>query len=231
MDQMQNPMITAHQAMMAGAKTVNIKNPQCKSDVDIPSEPKAIIEMLMQKLETQREQSEAAMHAGFEEAYKIILNEREKYKNLEVELHEEYDKKVRQVKDFLAEKVDQFLKMKYQQFLDGGKYSQAEGIEKFHEQNPGKQVVEEAATFQMSQIYITDIDLTFEMLEKAMNLPSGVKIAGIQEGSQKGLFSVRLASVFCLPGNYSIPSLAEVGNLFDEPEKYEVSDKGSTIQS
>lgn len=71
-----------------------------------------IINELRNRLETQRDEFKTALDEGFEEAYQMLLGEREKNRNLEIEMYEEYDKKLADVKDYMVEKLDQFLQFK-----------------------------------------------------------------------------------------------------------------------
>lgn len=52
------------------------------------------------------------LNEGYQEAYELLEQEKEKSAKLEVELYEEYDKKVNQLKEGMIEKIDQFLQFK-----------------------------------------------------------------------------------------------------------------------
>jgi hypothetical protein len=52
------------------------------------------------------------MEEGYEEAYQMLLNERKKNESLELEIYEEYDGKLAEMKNYIVEKVDQFLQTK-----------------------------------------------------------------------------------------------------------------------
>ena len=71
-----------------------------------------IIAELRNRLETQRDEFKAALDEGYEEAYQMLLTEREKNRGLEVEMYEEYDKKLAEMKDYMVDKLDQFLQFK-----------------------------------------------------------------------------------------------------------------------
>jgi hypothetical protein len=71
-----------------------------------------IIAELRNRLETQRDEFKAALDEGYEEAYQMLLAEREKNRTLEVEMYEEYDKKLAEMKDYMVDKLDQFLQFK-----------------------------------------------------------------------------------------------------------------------
>jgi len=71
-----------------------------------------IIADLRNRLEMQRDEYNKALEEGFEEAYQMLLQEREKNNTLEVDMYEEYDKKLMEMKDYIVDKVDQFLQFK-----------------------------------------------------------------------------------------------------------------------
>lgn len=71
-----------------------------------------IIADLRNRLETQREEYNRQLEESYEEAYQMILQEREKNNTLEVDMYEEYDKKLAEMKDYIVEKMDQFLQFK-----------------------------------------------------------------------------------------------------------------------
>jgi hypothetical protein len=72
----------------------------------------AIISDLRTRLEVQGEEYKAALEEGYEEAYQMLKGEREKNQNLEVEMYEEYDSKLAEMKEYIVDKVDQFLQLK-----------------------------------------------------------------------------------------------------------------------
>ena len=69
----------------------------------------AIIADLRNRLDIQGEEYKQAMEEGYEEAYQMLKSERAKNNSLEVELYEEYDKKLHEMKEYIVDKVDQFL--------------------------------------------------------------------------------------------------------------------------
>jgi hypothetical protein len=71
-----------------------------------------IIADLRNRLEMQRDEYNKALEEGYEEAYQMLLQEREKNNTLEVDMYEEYDKKLGEMKDYIVDKVDQFLQFK-----------------------------------------------------------------------------------------------------------------------
>jgi len=72
----------------------------------------AIIGDLRTRLEVQGEEYKSALEEGYEEAYQMLKGEREKNNNLEVDMYEEYDHKLAEMKEYIVDKVDQFLQIK-----------------------------------------------------------------------------------------------------------------------
>lgn len=77
-----------------------------------------IIADLRNRLDIQGEEYKGALEEGYEEAYQMLKNERSKNGNLEVELYEEYDKKLHEMKEYIVDKVDQFLQVKGQEIYE-----------------------------------------------------------------------------------------------------------------
>ena len=75
----------------------------------------AIIADLRNRLDIQGEEYKNALEEGYEEAYQMLKSERSKNGNIEVELYEEYDKKLQEMKEYIVDKVDQFLQAKGQE--------------------------------------------------------------------------------------------------------------------
>jgi len=80
-----------------------------------------VIEDLRNRLEVQREEFEQQLEGGYEEAYQMLLDERKKNENLETGMYEEYDGKVGEVKSFMIDKIDQFLHHKGQEIYEQAK--------------------------------------------------------------------------------------------------------------
>ena len=72
----------------------------------------AIIGDLRNRLEIQGQEYKDALEEGYEEAYQMLKSERAKNENLEVEMYEEYDRKLAEMKEYIVDKVDQFLSIK-----------------------------------------------------------------------------------------------------------------------
>jgi hypothetical protein len=69
----------------------------------------AIITDLRNRLEIQREEFEKTLEEGYEEAYQMLLSERAKNSTLEVDLYEEYEKKYVDLKEQFVDMLDKFL--------------------------------------------------------------------------------------------------------------------------
>jgi hypothetical protein len=72
----------------------------------------AIIGDLRSRLEVQGQEYKDALEEGYEEAYQMLKSERAKNENIEVEMYEEYDSKLSEMKEYIVDKVDQFLQIK-----------------------------------------------------------------------------------------------------------------------
>jgi hypothetical protein len=76
---------------------------------------------LRDRLEVQREEFEQALEEGYEEAYQMLIQERSKNENLEVDLYDEYDKKLAEIKEYMVDKLDAFLSTKGDEFYEQAK--------------------------------------------------------------------------------------------------------------
>lgn len=81
----------------------------------------AIIGDLRNRLELQGEEYKTALDEGYAEAFDMLKKEQEKTQNLEVEMYEEYDKKLASMKEYVVDKVDQFLQFKGQEIYEQAK--------------------------------------------------------------------------------------------------------------
>ena len=72
----------------------------------------AIIEDLRARLETQQKEFESSMEEGYEEAYQMLQAEKSKNDNLEVEMYEQFNTKLQEMKEYMVDKVDAFLQYK-----------------------------------------------------------------------------------------------------------------------
>jgi hypothetical protein len=71
-----------------------------------------VIQDLRNRLETQRAEFDSALEEGYEEAYQMLLAERGKKDSVETEMYDEYDKKLKEMKEYMFDKVDEFLQVK-----------------------------------------------------------------------------------------------------------------------
>ena len=71
-----------------------------------------IIADLRSSLDVQKSEFESQLEEGYEEAYQMLLAERNSKSQVEVDLYEEYDQKLAEMKAYIVEKVDQFLQAK-----------------------------------------------------------------------------------------------------------------------
>ena len=81
----------------------------------------AIIDDLQKRLETQREEFENHMEEQYEEAWKMIGESKGDKENIEVELYKEFDNKLKDMKDFMVDKVDQFLQLQNTEIYEHAK--------------------------------------------------------------------------------------------------------------
>lgn len=81
----------------------------------------SIIGDLRNRLEVQGEEYKAAVEEGYEEAYEMLKAKEEEKQKLEVEMYEEYDKKLAEMKEYMVDKVDQFLQFKGQEIYEQAK--------------------------------------------------------------------------------------------------------------
>lgn len=80
-----------------------------------------IITDLRNRLESQKDEFDKALDEGYEEAYQMLLSERSKNKDIETSLYEEYDAKLAEMKEYIVEKVDQFLQQKGSEIYEQAK--------------------------------------------------------------------------------------------------------------
>lgn len=64
----------------------------------------AIIGDLRSRLEVQGQEYKDALEEGYEEAYQMLKSERAKNENIEVEMYEEYDRKLSEMKEYIVDK-------------------------------------------------------------------------------------------------------------------------------
>lgn len=84
-------------------------------------EAHAIIQSLMQKLETQQAEFKSEMDGGYEEAYQMLQAEKAKNENIEVDMYNQFDKKLQEMKEYMVDKLDQFLQFKGQEIYENAR--------------------------------------------------------------------------------------------------------------
>jgi hypothetical protein len=81
-------------------------------------EAHAIIKELRNRLEMQKAESTSAQSEGYEEAYQMLLAEKQKNENLEVEMYEQFNEKLKEMREYMVDKVHQFLEFKGQEIYE-----------------------------------------------------------------------------------------------------------------
>lgn len=76
------------------------------------NEAYTIINDLQNRLGNQKAEFENALEEGYEEAYQMLLAERNSKNSVESDLYEEYDGKLKEMKEYIVDKVDEFLQVK-----------------------------------------------------------------------------------------------------------------------
>jgi hypothetical protein len=81
----------------------------------------AIIEDLRKRLEVQQKEFESSMEEGYEEAYQMLQVEKSKNENIEVEMYEQFNQKLSEMKEYMVDKVDAFLQFKGQELYESAR--------------------------------------------------------------------------------------------------------------
>lgn len=76
---------------------------------------------LMGRLDEQRQEFETALEEGFEEAWNELNSEKGKNGNIEVELYEEFDKKLKEMQEYMVDKMDEFLALQETEIYESAK--------------------------------------------------------------------------------------------------------------
>lgn len=66
---------------------------------------------LQHRLEVQKEEYESAMENEYEEAFKLLQAEKDKNKDLEVEIYKEFDDKLKSMKGLIVDKLSKYLEV------------------------------------------------------------------------------------------------------------------------
>lgn len=75
-------------------------------------------------------------------------------------------------------------------------------------------------------IHVSELRLSFQTLEQAMNLPQTARVVAVQEEDTKGVVKVRIASTTEAPEEYYLEHLSMVGEAYRHPEKYKAGPAG-----
>lgn len=71
-----------------------------------------IIQDLKNRIESLREEYKATLDEGYEEAFQMILAEKGEREKLEATMYEQYEGNLNKMREFMVDKLDQFLKLK-----------------------------------------------------------------------------------------------------------------------
>jgi hypothetical protein len=127
-----------------------------------------IITDLRNRLEVQKEEFDHSLEEGYEEAYQMILEERAKKDSLEVDLYEEYDKRLADIKEYMVDKIDQFLQ------LQGEKYYEMARKDTMNDPTVVESKVAFDRILEVAADYLSDEDYAFatgsklEQLQKSL---------------------------------------------------------------
>lgn len=82
-------------------------------------------------------------------------------------------------------------------------------------------------------MYISEVNLNFQTLEQAMNLPPTSRIVAINEVSQQTgvLVRVRIVSSTEPPEEYNLPHLSMLGEAYRHPEKYKFGSNKNMVNA
>lgn len=137
----------------------------------------AIIEDLRSRLETQQKEFESTMEEGYEEAYQMLQAEKSKNDNLEVEMYEQFNTKLQEMKEYMVDKVDAFLQYKNQEIYETVKNS-VENDPRVAEHKVALDKVVECVADYLGEEKVTTVnnDKLEEVSRKLEELKSQVKI-------------------------------------------------------
>jgi hypothetical protein len=128
---------------------------------------------LRDRLEVQKEEFEQALEEGYEEAYQMLLSERSKNENLEVDLYDEYDKKLAEIKEYMVNKLDEFLSNKGEEFYEMAKKDVLNDPVMAEHKVALENILEVAAKYLAEDDYINATGSKVEELTKALDEVKG----------------------------------------------------------
>ena len=76
--------------------------------------------VLQRNLEDVRSEYEESLEEGFQEAWEVVEEQRSRNQKLEVELYEEYDDKLKEIKKYIVDKVHHFLVSEWKKIVQLG---------------------------------------------------------------------------------------------------------------
>ena len=128
-----------------------------------------IITDLRNRLEKQKEEFDQSLEKGYEEAYQMLQEERAKNDTVEVDLYEEYDKKLSDIKEFLVDKVDQFLQTQGQKYHEMAKREVLNDPALAEHKVAFEKILEVAADYLSDEDYALATGSKIQILEKTMD--------------------------------------------------------------
>ncbi len=132
-----------------------------------------IITEMRNRLDSQKQEFEQALEEGYEEAYQMLQEARAKNDSLEVDLYEEYDKRLNDIKEFMVDKIDTFLS------LQGEKYFEMAKREAVNDPTVVEHKVAFDKILEVASTYLSDEEFAFatgsrvEALQKQLDEQKG----------------------------------------------------------
>lgn len=161
---------------------------------------------------------------GYSQAYDMIKNLQVRNATIEVELYEEYEKKLSVYRDWIINKIDCFLNTKSQEWAAQGG-SMPDHLKEFRSSNTPEAIFHKAIE---PKVFIGEMGLTVELIERAMNLPPNVRIVSVKETEVKGSLRIKYVTddERLVDADVSCQEMRDIGDMFVNPEKYRYSPKG-----
>jgi len=136
------------------------------------------ISKLTQKIQGIKEEHQAALDEGYQEAFEMLQAERARSEQLEVDLYEEYDKKLKSIKEFIVGKVHQFLNMKWEEYQQTGQEDLVAKLDIWRQKMTPAEMVDEA----LAEDQDPDHDLKEHVkIVEAKNIRLQVELAKMKE--------------------------------------------------
>lgn len=103
-----------------------------------------LITDLRQRLEDQKEEAQKQLEEGYEEAYQMLQAEKKKNETLEVEIYNEFENKLRDIKDHIITKLDEYLNQRWAEMNRAGETEMAEKLLAWRKMITPAEMLEEA---------------------------------------------------------------------------------------